>query len=119
MQITLDLPEDLVARLSNIQDQIPQILEFGLRELEADSQPGFSGLASILEFLASLPTPEETLALKPSKALQEQIDSLIEKNKQTGLTSDEERMWKQYEYIEHLVRIAKTKACNRLNAEQS
>ena len=116
MQITLNLPDDLAARLTPLQDQIPQILEFGLRELEATPQSGFSGLSAILEFLAGLPTPEETLALHPSEALQTQIDALLEKNRTVGLTTEEEKLWQSYEYIEHLVRIAKTKAYIKLNA---
>ncbi len=116
MQITLDLPDDLAARLDKVHDQIPQILEFGLRELEANPQDGFVGLASVLEFLAGLPTPEEILELRPSQMLQEQIDSLLEKSRSVGLTPDEKKVWQSYEYTEHLVRIAKTKACIRLNA---
>ena len=118
MQVTLDLPDDLAARLSDVQDKIPQILEFGLRELEAIPNSEFSGLSSVLEFLAGLPSPEETLALRPSNALQTQIDSLLEKNRTAGLTSAEETLWKSYEYTEHLVRIAKTKAYIKLSAAQ-
>jgi hypothetical protein len=116
MKITLDLPDDLAARLNTVQDQIPQILEFGLRELEATSQTGFSGLSSVLEFLASLPTPEETLALRPSDMLQSQVASLLEKSRIVGLTPAEEKLWQSYEYTEHLVRIAKTKAYIKLSA---
>lgn len=116
MQITLDLPDDLAARLNTVQDQIPQILEFGLRELEATPQTGFSGLSSVLEFLASLPTPEEILDLRPSDRLQAQVDSLLQKSRTVGLTPFEEKLWQSYEYTEHLVRIAKTKAYIKLNA---
>ncbi|MEL7352539.1 MAG: hypothetical protein AAF171_07180 [Cyanobacteria bacterium P01_A01_bin.116] len=116
MQITLDLPDDLAARLKGVQDQIPQILEFGLRELEAVPQEGFSGLSAILEFLAGLPTPEETLALRPSDTLQAHIEALLEKSRTVGLTPAEKKLWQSYEYTEHLVRIAKTKAYIKLNA---
>lgn len=119
MQITLDLPDDLAARLSPVQDQIPQILEFGLRELQASPQDGFSGLSAVLEFLAGLPTPQETLELRPSDTLQAQIDTLLEKSRTTGLTPAEENLWKSYEYTEHLVRMAKTKAYIKLNAAPS
>lgn len=116
MQITLNLPDDLAARLNTVQDQIPQILEFGLRELEATPHTGFSGLSAVLEFLAGLPTPEETLALRPSDSLQAEIDALLEKSRTIGLTPAEEKLWQNYEYTEHLVRIAKTKAYIKLNA---
>lgn len=115
MQITVDIPEELAKRLNLLQDKLPQILELGLRELDASSQTGFSGVAEILEFLASLPTPEEIIALRPSETLQAQIDNLLEKSRE-GLTSLEEQAWEYYQFLEHLVRIAKAKALIRLKS---
>jgi hypothetical protein len=74
MQISVDVPDDLAVRLSSLQDQLPQILELGLREWNADAQSGFTGLAQVLEFLANLPSPEEILELKPSPSLQQQVE---------------------------------------------
>jgi hypothetical protein len=54
MQITLDLPDELVSRLSSLEDKLPQIWELGLRELNASSQRGFTGAAEVLS-IASLP----------------------------------------------------------------
>ncbi len=116
MQISVEVPDDLAVRLSSLQDRIPQILELGLREWNADAQSGFAGLAQVLEFLANLPSPEEILALKPSPLLKQQIEELLEKNKTIGLTAEEERLWQQYEYVEHLVRVAKAKALVKLSA---
>ena len=116
MQIKVEIPDELAFRLSPLQDQLPQILELGLREWNAIGQSGFSGLAEVLEFLANLPSSEEILALKPSETLQQQITSLLEKNRTVGLTIEEERLWQQYEYIEHLVRMAKAKALLNLKA---
>jgi len=114
MQITVEVPDELAIRLSPLQEQLPQILELGLREWSADAQSGFSGFADVLELLANLPTPEEILALKPSDALQQQIANLLEKNRTVGLTLEEERSWQQYEYVEYLVRVAKAKALLKL-----
>lgn len=100
--------------MSLLQDQLPQILELGLRKWYADAQVGFFGLAEILEFLANLPSPEEILALKPSEALQQHVENLLEKNRTVGLTVEEERSWQQYEYVEHLVRVVKAKALLKL-----
>lgn len=38
--------------------------------LEVVGKDGFNGIAEVLEFLATLPTPEEIIALRPSKTLQ-------------------------------------------------
>ncbi|MBE9101583.1 hypothetical protein [Vacuolonema iberomarrocanum] len=116
MQINVDIPDELALRLGPLQDQLPEILELGLREWNAMGQSGFSGLADVLETLANLPSSEEVLALKPSKALQQQVEHLLEKNRTMGLTTEEERWWQQYEFVEHLVRMAKAKALLKLRA---
>ena len=77
MQITVNLPDELALRLQNYQQQLPEILELGLREFNANAQMGFEGMAEVLEFLAQLPTPEEIIALRPSQKLQAQIDRLL------------------------------------------
>jgi hypothetical protein len=117
--VTLELPDDLAQRLKPVADQLPEILELGLRELSAAGQPGFQGAAELLEFLAGLPTPEEILALRPSEALQARVKSLLEKNRTQGLTPDEELDWERYQYLEHLVRIAKAKALFRTQPPQA
>ncbi len=112
--VTFNIPYELATRLHSLEGQLPRILELGLREFDAVEQSGFEGAAEILEFLANLPTPEEIVVLHPSETLQARIDELLEKNRTTGLTTDEEREWEQYQYLEHLVRIAKAKAYAKL-----
>jgi hypothetical protein len=114
MEITLDIPEELAARLRPVEDQLPRILELGLREFSATAQPGFEGIAAVVEVLAGLPTPKEILALRPSDALQARISALLEKNRTEGLSPAEEHEWAQYEYLEHVVRVAKAKAALKL-----
>ncbi len=116
MQITIDIPDDLASRLTPVQDQVPQILELGLREFNVTAEAGLVGLAQVLEVLASLPSPQEVLALRPSEDMQRQIDGLLEKSKGEGLSPKEELIWQQYEYIEHLVRMAKARALLKLKA---
>ena len=79
MLITLYIPNELATRLEPLTNQLPRILELGLRELNADAQLGFKGTVDVLEILAGLPTPKEILALRPSEALQARLDLLLEK----------------------------------------
>jgi hypothetical protein len=117
MQISLNVSDDLAQQLQNqTEAQLSQILELGLRKLNHQSQLKFDGATEILEFLASLPTPEEIIALRPSITLQTRISDLLEKNRAEGLNSEEEQEWEQYEYLEHLVRLAKAKAHLKLKA---
>lgn len=109
MQLTLQIPDDLAADLRPREARLTRILSLGLRELDAEGAAGFSGLADVLEFLASLPTPEQIMALRPSQVLQAQIDQILERSRGGVLTDEEEQQWRRYQYIEHLVR--KSKIC--------
>ena len=113
MVLTLDLNDELAARLAPHEHQMSRILDVGLREVNASSQVGFKGLAEVLETLAGLPAPEE-LALRPAPSLAQRVQALLEKNRTEGLSPEEEREWECYEYLEHLVRTAKAKAKLRL-----
>lgn len=108
--ITFELPLELAQRLQSHTDSLPDILEMGLRQWQAAGQAGFQGASDILELLATLPSPEEILALHPSPTFQARVQMLLEKNREEGLSAMEEQEWQQYEYLEHLVRMAKAKA---------
>jgi hypothetical protein len=110
----LDVPDDLAQRLEPVTNHLPEILNLGLRAFQTGALPGFPGAADVLEFLARLPSPEEILALQPATALVARVDELSEKSATHGLTMAEEQEWQQYEYLEHLVRIAKIKAKAKL-----
>ncbi len=110
MQLTLQIPDDLAAELRPREGRLPHILSLGLRELDAQGAAGFAGLADVLELLASLPTPDQIMALRPSQALQDQIDHLLERSHEGALSDEEEQQWRNYQYIEHLVRKSKTRA---------
>jgi hypothetical protein len=113
MEVTLTLPDDLASRLQPVADRLPHILELGLRELDAEV-PGYTGLRDVLEALARLPSAEEVMALRASPALQSRIEELLHKNRTAGLDDKERREWEQYEYVEHLVRMAKARAARKL-----
>jgi len=111
MQITLDIPDDIAI---TVQDYLPQILTLGLREINANPNNSFSGLTEILHFLAKLPSPQEVLNLRLALATQQEIDNLLEKNRTQGFNESDRLLWQHYEFIEHLVRLAKTQALIKL-----
>jgi hypothetical protein len=90
-------------------------LALGLRELDANPSVSFSGLTEVLEFLARLPLPQEILALRLSSAVQAQIDALLEKNRTQGLNENDRLLLQHYEFVEHLVRLAKAQALRDLH----
>lgn len=110
----VEVPQELAIRLHPFRNELPKIIELGLREWSAVGQSGFEGASEVLEFLARLPSPEETMALQPSAALQSRVSDLLEKNRSSGLTLEEEQEWEQYQYLEHLIRMAKARALLKL-----
>lgn len=116
MLITVDVPNNLGLRLDPFKNQLSDLLELGLREMNTPSESDFHSLNEILEFLAKLPSPEEIIALRPSETLQQQINDLLAKQHDSGLNREEERLWQQFEYLEHLVRIAKANALLKLKS---
>ena len=116
MPMNVTIADDLAHQLKPYAAELPEILKLGMREWQARGDSGYSGLGSVLEKLAGLPTPEEVMALRPAAPLQQRIDALLEKNRTMGLSADDQREWDQYQYVEHLVRLAKGSAACKLKA---
>lgn len=114
--ITLSLPDDLASQIRVRQQQLPIILELGLRELNAGGQSGFDGVAEVLELLAALPAPEEILNLRPSPRLAARVAEIVENSRAGKMTPSDEEDWERYEFLEHLVRMAKAAAQLKLSA---
>ena len=73
--ITIQLPDHLAERIRRNEERLPEILELGLQQLDANSVV-FEETAAILEFLAGLPTPQEILDLHASDRLHNRIAEL-------------------------------------------
>ena len=116
MKITLNVPDELVTRLRDKELDLARVLELGLRELSASETAAFSGSGAVIETLATLPDPREVLALRPSEELEARIHELLEKNRTSGLSESEAQEWQRYEFVEHIVRLAKANALKKLNS---
>lgn len=116
MTLTLNVPDELAAFLPKGDSEIVAVLSAGLHRLR-DSQRGeIQQLSDVAETLAGLPSPQEVLALRPSAQLAERTEALLAKNRETGLSKEEQHEWEQIMQVEHLVRVAKAKAAARLKA---
>jgi hypothetical protein len=119
MKVTLTVPDDLASEFdlqSMDAEQLSQIFERALRRRNGVQGVEFEGLTDVIEVLAELPSPEEVLALRPSEQLQQRINDLLEKNRTAGLSPEEKNWWEKYQYVEHLMRVAKAKAAAKLRA---
>ena len=115
MQITIDVPNDLGKRLQPFQDRLPEVLERGLHDLRSEKSSQFQDEQTIMAMLASRPTPEEILGIRPSPELQARVSELLAKNKTSALTRPEEAELERYLTLEHLIRLAKAHAYQQLN----
>jgi hypothetical protein len=73
-------------------------------------------LDDFAEFISKL-APRKILEYKASVKAQERVNYLLEKNRGSGLSTEEQQEMNYYMMIEHIVRVAKTKALQRLNAD--
>jgi hypothetical protein len=115
--ITLDIPEDLAARLAQRYEQLPQLLAMALELFPAErvlatpvvpaGQPVFD---EMLDFLASGPTPAQIVAFKLSPAAHIRLEELLDKNREEGLSNAEEAKLDVYEQVNHLLLLLKARA---------
>lgn len=68
----------------------------------------------VIDFLTSFPRPEDIVAFKPSDALQHRVEGLLEKKREGTLTESENRELDYFMVIEHLMRMAKARARQKL-----
>ncbi|MBK8706206.1 MAG: hypothetical protein IPN33_23335 [Saprospiraceae bacterium] len=70
----------------------------------------------LAQFLASL-SPRKVLAYKASTKSQMRVNELLEKNKTKGLTEEEKEEMERHMTVEHIVRLAKANALQRLDTK--
>ena len=67
-------------------------------------------------FLASL-SPRKVLQYKASPKAQERVNILLAKNQNGGLNAEESAEMERYMTLEHIIRLAKSKSLQQLNAK--
>jgi hypothetical protein len=115
MQITVEVPDALGKQLQQFQDRLPELLERGFHELQNEQSGNIADGQEIIALLASQPTPEQILAIRPSLAFQARASDLLEQSKAGALSAKGEAELERFLTIEHLVRLAKASAYQRLH----
>lgn len=113
VQITIEVPDELEKELKALKERLPEILEHGLRELRFEQDTAIQDETTIVELLASQPTPEQILSIQPSATFQKRTNDPLQKNRTEGLSSREEAELERHLTLEHLVRLAKAHAVKR------
>jgi hypothetical protein len=116
VDVTIRIPDNLGRELEAYRDRLPELLERGLRDVQGDDTLGVSDASDILAVLARQPTPQEVLALRPTDEMQARLTELLQRSKTESLSRSEESEPDRYPNLEHIVRLAKTRALKRIPA---
>lgn len=113
MQITIEVSDLLGERLQQLGDRLPEALDRVLLEL-APVEFSYQDDHQIIEILASQPSPEVVLAIRPTLALQNRMTELLDRNNSGSLSQVENAELDRYLLLEHWVRLAKAHAYKSL-----
>ncbi|MFO0802060.1 MAG: hypothetical protein U0791_02905 [Gemmataceae bacterium] len=70
-----------------------------------------------VDFIAGGRTPQSVIDFRPSDATKSHVADLLRRNKSESLSADETAELNHYLQIEHLMRLAKARARQRLQPE--
>lgn len=71
----------------------------------------------VLDLLASTPTPEQIIEFRPSDALQQRAHDLLEKNREEGLSAEEQAELEEFSRMNHFMSMLKIRARKRIASE--
>ncbi len=107
VQLTIEVPEELAARLKPMQNRLVDLLELGLRGFE----PSRYGLSEeIINFFASGPTPSEIIDFRPSLDVIARVHELLDRNQESALSEAEQEELDEYERLDYLMTLIKARA---------
>jgi hypothetical protein len=64
----------------------------------------------VIAFIAAGISPDRVMTFHPSAAVKERVQQLIQEEKTTGLSSEEQSELDHYMQLEHIMRLATAKA---------
>jgi hypothetical protein len=113
MQFTIEIPDELAARMGSERERIISLIEAALQEQRSDP----SVLAQdIIEFFAKGPDSSHIVEFKPSARSVERARELLEKNREGTLTPAEQIELDQMSLLNRLFSMIKAKAKQHLQA---
>jgi hypothetical protein len=105
--LTLDLPEQLQAKVQPFSRWLSVILEISLLNLKS---PAYQAASAFIEFLTFNPAEQVVGAYRSPEVFQQRVEMLLEKNRLGTLTESETNELDEYLKLEHIIRMIKMKA---------
>lgn len=112
VQVTMQLPDQLAARVQPIHKWLPFVLELSLLGLRT---PAVATATEIIEFLGTAVTPQAILHYHVSERAQMRLRRLLALNRAGLLNEDEQRELDELEQLEHLLIMFKTQIAEQMN----
>jgi hypothetical protein len=114
--ITLEVPDELAAKIDKFRDQLPDLLSAVLMVSASDS--GTTAPPSLydrvfeemIDFLATGPTTKQIIAHKVSPPVQERLRQLLDKNREEGLTEAENTELDAFQFVDDFMSLLKARA---------
>jgi hypothetical protein len=108
--ITLEVPDELAARLDAVRAQLPDLLSQVL-EKSPTATPSLAlqmaathpAYRQMMDFLATSPTRQQMVDFQISASAQKRLEELLDKNREEGLTEAESAELDVYELVHHSV----------------
>jgi hypothetical protein len=114
MQVTVDVPDQLAARLRSHEDELADIIESGLRLRE---WAGISGLANeVINFLATGPDPKAIVAFHPSETGAARVRELLDRNREGALNPTEKAELDEMALLDHFMTLIKARTFEKAKA---
>ena len=113
MQLTIEIPDELAAKAESERERLIELIQQTLRQ----PTTGKMGIIQeVFHFLGRRPSPEEILAFRPSAPAVQRLSELLDKNRESSLTSDEESELDTMQSLNHLFALLKVQARRQLRA---
>jgi hypothetical protein len=116
--ITLEIPDELAARLDPLRDHLPDLLSQVI-EMQSGSlrqSTAYPVFDELIDFLASGPTPQQIIAHKIAPDIQARLEELLDKNREAGLTEAEAAEMNAFRQVNHVLIRLKASARRTLQS---
>lgn len=117
-QVRVEISDELSEALEAYLSRMPEILARGLAAVQMSEQPAYQDATTLMDLMAQQPDPRVVLNLKPSVALQDRVNALLDRSKAGQISREEAVELERYLTVEHLVRLAKGHAYHRMGGRQ-
>lgn len=110
-QLTIEIPDSLLLELEQVRSQLPTLLTQWIaasRVVQPETQQTAS--QEVLSFLMRQPMPQDILSFKVSEVAQGRLKTLLDRNREGGLSEDESLELDGYEQLDQLMQMLKIRA---------